>query len=698
MNIETEAILLNCVPTLTAAGALANFRLYRGQNVQSRAYGAIVFTRVVMNWWAIVWVIAVALWYCTGRTASPNSIIELSFSIVCRGFLVPMIQALAVNAIISPVAKHVGPSGVNTGIGLNRAARRFGVMFVGLVIYTALIIYMVANDWRAAVGALMCMVTFIMLRPILQYFITGDLQCRVSAGELYDNLNNMARAGGMQVKRLLYSSPSLPTAANAGAMFRGTVLINQPIIGLLSKEECDAVVAHELAHVKLRHPIQRLCFLIAGLFTTTGVVEALFNMRQSVAAVAAIAAAMVISIMMLFYLRARVCEFIADRESIKICGKPQALISALARIHNFNHIPLNWGRLTSLFVSHPPTAERIARLGTAGGISQSELQSLLQLSDVPPSEHYTIPINQRPRATFAAEPPTFLLTQFGSLAHVMAMGAIPLLLGFRSLWAVTIVAIAGAFGYYTVYIRLFRVLAYRRVELVAKELNVDLAAPDNLPVMVGPADRPGQIAGIQFADVGIVTFRQDRLLFQGKEVRFQVALEDITSMGEETRQTRWATARTVCVNIKQAGTDDTHWLSLRGIPSPTSLSAAPAEREVARAMERWLTRQAGLLPATQGEQNFPLESSLAMNVPVNYRLAAAQRRRRTVILSIVFALATAYALGLPFNSVTTAGWLFALPPLLSGCLLYTPAWGSKPLSAGYRKGNVHGSAPQTDRV
>ncbi len=689
MNIETQAILFSCLPILIAAGALANFRSYRGQNVQSRAYSAFVFTRVAMNWWAIVWVIAVGLWYARGRTSSPNSIIELSFAIVCRGFLVPMIQALAVGAIISPVAKHVWPRGATAGNALNRSARRFGVMFIGLLTYTAFITYTVANDWRAAVGALMCLETYILLRPVSQYFITGDLQCCVSTGELYDNLNNMARAGGMQVKRLMYSSPSLPTAANAGAMFRGTVLINQPIIGLLSKEECDAVVSHELAHVKLRHPIIRLCFFIAGLFTTILVVDVLFRMGLSIAAVVAIAGATVISIMMLFYMLTRHCEFTADRESIKICGKPQALITALARIHNYNHIPRNWGRLTSLFVSHPPTVERIARLGAAGCISQSELQSLLQLSDVPSSEHYTIPINQRPRATFAAEPPTFLLAQFGSFAHVVAIGALPLLLGFRSLWAVTIVAIAGAFGYYTVYIRLFRGFAYRRIELVARELNVDLAAPENLPVMVGPADRPGQTAGIQFADVGIVTFRQDRLLFQGKEVRFQLALEDITSMCEETRQTRWANGRTVCVNVKQAETDAPRWLSLRGIPSPTSLSAAPAEREVASAMERWLTSQAGLLPPTPDEQNFPLESSLAINVPTNYRLAAVQRRRRTVILSIVFSLATAYALGVPFASVTSAGWLFALPPLLSSYLLYTPAWGSKPLTAGYHKGSVH---------
>jgi len=72
-------------------------------------------------------------------------------------------------------------------------------------------------------------------------------------------------------------------------------------------------------------------------------------------------------------------EFLADESGAGICGRPLALAGALRKLHNASQMipmtearpatahmfivnPLTGGRLLSLFSTHPPMEERIARL------------------------------------------------------------------------------------------------------------------------------------------------------------------------------------------------------------------------------------------------------------------------------------------------------------------------------------------------
>jgi heat shock protein HtpX len=72
-------------------------------------------------------------------------------------------------------------------------------------------------------------------------------------------------------------------------------------------------------------------------------------------------------------------EYLADETGAKICGRPLALANALRKLHNASQMipmqdarpatahmfivnPLTGGSLMSLFSTHPPMEERIARL------------------------------------------------------------------------------------------------------------------------------------------------------------------------------------------------------------------------------------------------------------------------------------------------------------------------------------------------
>jgi heat shock protein HtpX len=72
-------------------------------------------------------------------------------------------------------------------------------------------------------------------------------------------------------------------------------------------------------------------------------------------------------------------EYLADATGAQICGRPQSLANALAKLHNASRMipmqearpatahmfivnPLTGAGMASLFSTHPPMEERIARL------------------------------------------------------------------------------------------------------------------------------------------------------------------------------------------------------------------------------------------------------------------------------------------------------------------------------------------------
>jgi heat shock protein HtpX len=159
---------------------------------------------------------------------------------------------------------------------------------------------------------------------------------------------------------------------------------------MLSRDELEGVMAHELAHVRNR---DILIGTIAA--TIAGAISMLANMAQwamifgggrrdddeghgsmiggiLMLILAPIAAALI----QMAISRSR--EFQADATGARICGNPMSLANALRKLHvgsqripmdaspatahMFIVNPLRGGGLVNLFSTHPPMEERIARL------------------------------------------------------------------------------------------------------------------------------------------------------------------------------------------------------------------------------------------------------------------------------------------------------------------------------------------------
>jgi len=208
----------------------------------------------------------------------------------------------------------------------------------------------------------------------------------------YGMVRRLATQAGLPMPRVYLIPSESPNAFATGRNPKhAAVAATEGILRLLSSEELEGVMAHELAHVQNR---DILVGTIAATFA--GAIAMLGNMLQWGAIlgagrsdddegagglvgslVMAIVAPLAAMLIQLAVSRSR--EYLADETGARICGRPLALANALRKLHTASHLmpmqearpatahmfivnPLSGGSLVSLFSTHPPMEERIARL------------------------------------------------------------------------------------------------------------------------------------------------------------------------------------------------------------------------------------------------------------------------------------------------------------------------------------------------
>ena len=210
-----------------------------------------------------------------------------------------------------------------------------------------------------------------------------------TAPQFYGMVQELAQRANLPMPRVYLINEDAPNAFATGRNpEHAAVAATTGILRVLSERELRGVMAHELAHVRHR---DILTSTIAA--TMAGAISALANMAMffggrdengnrtnPIASIAvAILAPLAASLIQMAISRAR--EFEADRGGAEICGDPQALASALDKIHRYAQgipfqaaeehpataqmmimNPLSGGAIANLFSTHPATEERISRL------------------------------------------------------------------------------------------------------------------------------------------------------------------------------------------------------------------------------------------------------------------------------------------------------------------------------------------------
>lgn len=167
------------------------------------------------------------------------------------------------------------------------------------------------------------------------------------------------------------------------------VAATEGILKVLSEDELEGVIAHELAHVKHRDILTgTIVAAMAGAITFLTRMAMYASMfgggsrdRENSNPVGEILLLILapIAAMLIQFAVSRSREFAADEGGARISGRPLSLANALRKLergaelipmqnagtataHMFIVNPLRGGGIMKLFSTHPPTAERVARL------------------------------------------------------------------------------------------------------------------------------------------------------------------------------------------------------------------------------------------------------------------------------------------------------------------------------------------------
>lgn len=277
------------------------------------------------------------------------------------------------------------------------------VKTAGLLAFMSVLLILVV---QALGGSWGIAIAFVVGFNFLAYFFSDRMAIAatrakpVTEAELprvYEIVRRLTEQTQMPMPRIYLIDSSQPNAFATGrSPKKAAVAVTTGILDILTVDELEGVLGHELAHVRNRDIlISSVAAMIAAALTMIARLTFYFGRGRDnpIGAIGALLALIIAPIvaMLIRFAISRTREFQADKSGADITGRPLQLASALEKISaGTSRIPMNVNPATSqLFIdnplktargrggmrwfsSHPPAEERIKRLtDMAQGISRS---------------------------------------------------------------------------------------------------------------------------------------------------------------------------------------------------------------------------------------------------------------------------------------------------------------------------------------
>jgi heat shock protein HtpX len=213
---------------------------------------------------------------------------------------------------------------------------------------------------------------------------------------VYSALRTLTAASGTKMPKVAMVNSAIPNAFATGrSPNNATVAVHTSLLSILNDQELEAVLAHELTHVRnwdtltttiaatVAGAITYLAqwgWLMGGAFGYGGGYSSSRDRQGNIIGLVLMMVLAPLAAMLVQLAVSRTREYSADEGGAKLSGRPQALASALEKIEMYakhkpaqakaNHAlsslyiinPFKGSFMTEIFSTHPPTAKRIARL------------------------------------------------------------------------------------------------------------------------------------------------------------------------------------------------------------------------------------------------------------------------------------------------------------------------------------------------
>lgn len=279
------------------------------------------------------------------------------------------------------------------------ASIRTAILFVTLFLLFALIGWVIGGylfqDWIfgaalfLVLAGIFNLISYFYCDRIVLWSYRAKIVNPKAVPKLHKIIHNICLKGDLPMPRLAIIDTPTPNAFATGRnKNKAVVAATTGLLNMLSDDELEGVLAHEMAHVKNRDIlVMSVAATIAGAISFAARIV-WFNMlfggrRQSsggdlilllIVMVTVPIAAMLIQLSI-----SRNREYKADREGALMIQRPLALARALTKLETANKRrpinrgnpasaslfivnPFRGGRLVTLFSTHPPMKERIRRL------------------------------------------------------------------------------------------------------------------------------------------------------------------------------------------------------------------------------------------------------------------------------------------------------------------------------------------------
>ena len=268
-------------------------------------------------------------------------------------------------------------------------------VFLGVV---AAMVYLLDKYLGGSTGVFYGGLIGALVYTIITYYAGSRLALAVNGAHEIDSkdnprlwriIENLAITDGLPMPRVFIIDDPAPNAFATGRNpKKSAVCATTGILEMMTDTELQGVFAHEMSHIKnydirvsmvafaLTAVVSLLADIILRLTWFRGDDESENNQLFFFAGlVAAILAPLVATLIQLAISRQR--EYLADASGALTTRYPEGLASALEKIgqsssvmkrqntataHLFFASPLKGGSITNLFSTHPPIAERVARL------------------------------------------------------------------------------------------------------------------------------------------------------------------------------------------------------------------------------------------------------------------------------------------------------------------------------------------------
>ncbi|HTQ55830.1 MAG TPA: M48 family metalloprotease [Bryobacteraceae bacterium] len=412
----------------------------------------------------------------------------------------------------------------------------------------------------------------------------------LAEGELWVRVRQLAARAGTAIKsvHVLVGGEDRPAAF--ATRLRG-VLITASVIRALPRREVDAIIAHELSHVR-RPPLATARGAV--LFLPAAIVLAFM-----VPATLPWMPLLLPPGFLIYRAMRRKNERVADADALAWSGDGEALISGLVRVTLANEMPLEWPRWVRLLMPHPSTIERVHAIAAAARIPEERVRQLLAPAAAAPADCYHLPVPSAPAGlalTPAVRARLNVKLSWTAFALPIAFGIAAPFVGFIAAFVI------GAIG---------TLLVLEWILLRARaHVRSELAGRPGVFAGFSPSIEARLYDGSYDYDWGFASFENGQLVFRGDRCSWSVSAQEVERIWLANGPFQWVPRPLVCFRTRSGAA-----FSLRPFDKAFGPAARRAAARLREHASQWHSAAAAEDGSTPGNFNF---ASVAGRVPEPY--------------------------------------------------------------------------------